>query len=117
MVDLFNYSDTQRLADVGMQAAIDHADDVQQGWSERAFAMLEAYARTHPEFMTEEARVWAHEQGLPQPPDKRAWGAVAQRAARTGVLGLLRYQKTRIPPAHATPRPLWRSHLYGKDAA
>jgi CBS domain-containing protein len=101
----------QEMADEGMSRAADHAESVNPGWNEQAFSMLLTYAETHFEFMTEDVRVWAHTKGLPQPPDGRAWGAVTQRAVRARLLVRDRYRKTRIPPAHATPRPVWRSPL------
>lgn len=108
---------TQDMADAGMQQAVDHADAVEPGWSEQAYAMFLEYAADHFEFMTEDVRVWAHENGLPQPPDGRAWGAVTHRAIRAKLVVCDRYRKTRIPPAHATPRPVWRSQIFSQQAA
>jgi hypothetical protein len=119
--DLFSRMDaptTQELAVDGMNRAVDHADRVEPGWSDQAYEMMEGYALSHFEFMTEEVRVWAYGEGLPQPPDGRAWGAVTSRAVKAGMIALNRYRKTRIPPAHATPRAVWRSILYqGSEAA
>lgn len=99
---------TQQMADEGMKQAVDHADAVDENWSGRAYELFVRYARTRRLFMTEDARVWAHEQGLAHPPDKRAWGAVTNRAVRAGIICRDHYEKTKIPPAHATPRPVWR---------
>lgn len=123
--DLFNFMDApisprptaQELADDGMNRAVDHADALEGGWSERAYSMLLDYAAQHFEFMTEDVRVWAHEQSLPMPPDGRAWGAVTLRAAKAKMIVVDRYRKTRIPPAHATPRPVWRSQIFVQEAA
>jgi hypothetical protein len=125
MADLFNFMDApvsprstaQQLADDGMNRAVDHADQVEPGWSQRAYDMLEGYALSHFEFMTEDCRVWAHGEGLPTPPDGRAWGAVTLRAVKAGLIVCDRYRKTRIPPAHATPRPVWRSQIFQAVAA
>lgn len=116
MTDLFSYEappkTTQQLADEGMRVAGEHADAVEPDWQARAYACFERYARSHAEFMTEDVRTWAHEEGLPVPPDGRAWGAVTNRAARLKMVEVARYEKTKIPPAHATPRPVWRSLVY-----
>lgn len=106
----------QQLADDGMATAIEHADAVLPGWGEHAYEMLVGYALNNFEFMTEDARVWAHRHGLPTPPDGRAWGAVTLRAVKAGIISCDRYQKTRIPPAHSTPRPVWRSAIYAEAA-
>jgi hypothetical protein len=114
MTDLFSYNPSaKQLADEGMRQAADHADAEEPRWTDRAYEALENFARTHREFMTEDARTWAHQNGLPMPPDKRAWGAVTKRAQRANIVVIERYQSTRIPPAHASPRPVWGSRIYG----
>jgi hypothetical protein len=120
MNDLFSYSAASgpaaEGAAQGMTRAAEHADRIEPGWSDRAYDMLEGYALCHFEFMTEDVRVWATEEGLPPPPDGRAWGAVTLRAVRNKVIVCDRYRPTRIPPAHSTPRPVWRSQLYQEAA-
>jgi hypothetical protein len=125
VADLFSMMDpptagvptAQQLADDGMSRAVAHADAVEEGWSDRAYRLLCRYATEHSEFMTEEVRVWAHAIGLPKPPDGRAWGAVTLRAVKASIICCRRYQKTRIPPAHATPRPVWGSLCFRELAA
>lgn len=109
--------DTRQMALDGMARAAEHADAVDEGWSDRAYSALREYALKNDEFMTEDVRVWAHRNGLPTPPDGRAWGAVTLRAVKANLVVCDRYRKTRIPPAHATPRPVWRSRIFGAEAA
>lgn len=110
MTDLFSY--TRSLARDGMLRAIEHADRVEPTWSDRATAILNQYALTNPEFMAEDVRVHAHKfMGLPNPPDPRSWGAVINSAVRHGIIVRDRYELTKIPPAHATPRPVWKSRI------
>ncbi|HEX8577977.1 MAG TPA: hypothetical protein VF655_00095 [Allosphingosinicella sp.] len=101
----------------GMARAAANADAKQEQWTARAFAYLTSYAETHFEFMTEDVRVAAYAEGLPVPSDGRAWGSVTQRAARENYIAVSAYRKTRIRPAHATPRPLWRSLVFKEQAA
>lgn len=116
MTDLFSF-DSRALARDGMNRAIEHADRVEPSWSERATAILLDYATTHSEFMAEDVRVHAHKvMGLPNPPDPRSWGAVVNNAVRGGVIVRDRYELTKIPPAHATPRPVWRSRIFRQAA-
>lgn len=90
---------------------------VTANWTHRAFAALEHYARTHREFMGEDVRQWAHhDAGLPMPPDGRAWGFVIVRGLKEGLYECVGYRKTRIPPAHATPRAIWRSKIWQAPA-
>lgn len=96
----------------GMARAVEHANQVEPEWSDKAGALLRQYAERHSEFMTEDVRVWAHENGLEYPPDPRAWGAVANRAVRAALIQRIGFRPTKIRPAHATPRPVWRSLVY-----
>ena len=110
MTDLFTYASTRDLANEGMTRAVEHADRVEPSWSNRAYSILHDYALTHSEFMAEDVRVHAHKVlSLPQPPDPRAWGAVINSAVRNRIIIRDRYELTKVPPAHATPRPVWRS--------
>lgn len=105
-----------QLADAGMNRAAEHADAANPKWTDRAFQMVLDFAKTRHEFMGEEVRQWAHRQGLPLPPDGRAWGFVIVRAIRAEVIECAGYRNTRIPPAHATPRAIWRSNIYREQA-
>lgn len=66
------------------QQAGDHADRELGDWIGAACELALQYGRgCYPEgFLMEEARVFAHEKGLPQPPDARAWGSVTGRLKR-----------------------------------
>ncbi len=68
--------------DLGMQRSVDHANKVESEWSGQALGLLVAFAKyiARP-FLIEEARTYAEANGLPQPPDARAWGAVTKRAS------------------------------------
>lgn len=42
------------------------------------------------------------------PPDNRAWGAIALRAYRDGLIKKAGYAKSKIKSNHAGPRSAWR---------
>lgn len=68
--------------DQGVERSAGHANRVESEWTGQALGMLTAFASQHGEpFLIEEARAWAEARGLPEPPDKRSWGAVARSAA------------------------------------
>lgn len=115
MTDLFDFA--RQLADAGMQTAVEHADAVDAGWSDRALEHVRAFATFRERFLGEDVRTWAHEQGLPKPPKACAWGAVMVRAARDGLIARGGYGTTRIPPQHAKPAVLWLSCTFGKEQA
>ncbi len=103
-----NLFDGRALRDDGISRAIQHADAVVPTWSETAFGWFCLYAKHHREFITEAARQYAEQRGFSTPPDKRAWGAVAVRAARAGIVRANGYAKATDPKVHANPKTLWR---------
>lgn len=105
---VFDIPAAERARDEGMRHAIDHADSRELNWSNRAYDLFVQYACLHGEFMTEDVREWAEQQGLPQPPDRRAWGAIAAIARRRGVVVHVRYAPQKSVNAHRAPKSVWR---------
>lgn len=103
----------RQLADEGAQAAADHAERETVDWKKRALKAFEDYARNNTEFLTEDVRVWAHQNGLPGAPDGRAWGHVSKQAVKERFVEVSGYRNTRIKPAHAGPRAVYRSLIMG----
>jgi len=60
------------------------ADNAGAKWKERAFNAFKMYATEHQFFITEEVR--ASNPDIPAPPDDRAWGSIALRAGREGIV-------------------------------
>lgn len=111
--ELMSGKTARELAEEGAQRAVDHANAVEEDWGDRAFKHFRAYALANTQFMTEDVRVHAYANGLPHAPDGRAWGAVTMRAKRERIVAVDHYANTRIKPAHATPRPVFRSLIMG----
>lgn len=103
--DLLSWSDSQKNAERGIAMAVDHADAEQPGWSEQALAFVVTYAASHDQFMAEDAREYAHKQGLPLPPEGRAWGYVLQSAAKRKLIVRAGYQPARS--SNGSPKCLW----------
>lgn len=103
-LDLFSGAEKR---DRGIARAINHADEVAPGWSVDAYRFLLTYMRTHSEFMGEEVRV-ASEGILPDPPDKRAWGAIMVRAVKSGLLVRKEYRSVTNPKAHRSICSVWQ---------
>lgn len=85
--------------EAGMQAAVDHAERVDPGWSDLAYAYLVKFAINAPrgERFTAEAitDAYAADAGFVQPPDQRAWGGVFLRAMNKGVLSIADFNGVR----------------------
>jgi hypothetical protein len=97
-----------RRAD-GMQRADAHAS---VDWKEAAFAELSAYLRTHSEFFCD--AFWA-ETRLSRPAESRALGPVIARAAREGLMVRTGEYRPSVA-SHLSPKPVWRSLVYGRAA-
>jgi len=97
------------LRDVGMQRAADHADRVEEGWSDRAHGFLVDYvaANRGRAFMAEDIRASAESEGLPPPPDNRAWGSVVSRAVRASIIKRMGYGAQKSVTCHCSPKSIW----------
>jgi len=95
-----------KLRDAGMQQAVDNAESKHPSWGDRALSLLVKYPKD--EFMAEQVREFAKSRGLPDPPSKRAWGAVIVKAKKMGIIEHMRYDRVSNPKAHRTPASVWR---------
>lgn len=97
------------LRNAGMAAAAANADRMTPRWCDRAFEFLTDYVATNEApFMTEEVRAAAEKNGLPPPPDRRAWGSVTTRAVREGFIKRIGYGPQRAAGCHCAPKSIWK---------
>ena len=98
------------LAVEGMTAAAANAERDTEGWNQMAVESFVRYVMDvkHP-FMTEDVRCFAEALGMPEPPDKRAWGAIAMKAKRAGLIVSLGYAPQQSVNAHKAPKTLWKA--------
>lgn len=97
-------------AAAGAQLAADHADKATDtSWSARAMLALLQFAKARPSsaFMTEDARAAAEKNGLPLPPDRRAWGHVVRAASAAGHIQHVGYDRQKAANCHSSPKSLW----------
>lgn len=98
---------------MGMQEAIDaaadHADKVIEGWTEDAFQLLIRFMRKGAIFKAEDVRNFAVTASFPEPPDRRAWGSVFQRAAREKLIVRIGYAQCQNKGSHNRPTTLWQA--------
>lgn len=105
--DLFD--EGARLASEGMAQAVEHAYRVEPNWSDRAYAAFVKFARQNAVFTSEGVRAAAEAEGLPLPPDMRAWGAIVKRAVSLRVVTSAGYTTSNNPQAHSRPIRRWQS--------
>lgn len=88
------------------EAVVSKTEKTNPNWSVDAEGALRNYARLiNGPFLVEHARNWAHEQGLQEPHDLRAWGAVVKRMAAKGELVFAGYGSAQS--SHHSPKCMW----------
>ena len=96
---------------LAIDSSVEHADAVIPSWSDNAFALLVAYLGKHDgEFCSDQVRSWATNNGLEEPPNRHAWGAVMLRAKREGLIkknGMGTYHFPDSPNTHGKPTNFW----------
>lgn len=92
----------------GMQQAIDHANAVTPGWSEKARQfILKQFLPLHKRFMTEDIRSYAAQVEFELPPHGRAWGGVVAGIAKDFFIINIGTRKVANKKAHRTPATYW----------
>ncbi len=101
----------KQLRDRGISRAVEHAEEVEEGWQAKALAFMRTYAETHHLFSGEMVRI--ESRGVvSEPAHLRAWGAVLVGAAKRGWIKEAGFVKVSNPKAHKTPATLWESLLF-----
>ncbi len=97
----------QKRGATAAQACADAAERRNPGWVDSAFAAFVAYARLagpSGKFTTEDVRLAATT--VPPAPDGRAWGAIAQKAKREGVVKPCGFRA--VESSNGSPKTLWQ---------
>lgn len=99
-------SDADRRRDLGISRAVSHAERVVNEWNARADAALFSFLieQCGQSFLAEDfVRYATLRFGLPEPPDRRAFGGVIRRSARAGKIIRLEYRLD----AYCSPKAVW----------
>lgn len=100
-LDLFG---ARKRRDAGIQSAAEHAG---HAWNVLAYQFLEGFATAADRpFLIENVVTAAAEAGIPEPPDRRAWGGVVQRAHRAGKITKCGFAAS--ASSNCSPMLLWR---------
>ena len=97
----------QLLRDKGIKMSVENADKNIENWSQKAYYFFINYIKDKKFFMTEDVRI-ASEGLLETPPSKRAWGSIAVRAKKEGLIESAGFSAVKNPKAHSTPATLWK---------
>jgi hypothetical protein len=105
--DLFNRPVTG--LEIGHAMANVAANHAGEEWKQFAYDSFVEYAKIHGEFTTEQVRgACSH---VSAPPDKRAWGQVALRAKKNGVIESAGWTRAESKSVHGMVITLWRSKI------
>jgi len=96
-----------------MRTALEHAERVHPEWKNEAYTFLVQFAQSHAEFISEDVGDAHEKAGLPQPPTRRAWGALYQKAAREGYIVQCGLGRSRL--RHASVCPRWKSLVFNRS--
>ncbi len=89
------------------QSCADAAERINPGWAEKAHSFFWAFARVREarQFTTEDVRV-SSENVVPAAPDARAWGSIAMRLKREGIIVAVGYRG--VESSNGSPKTLWQ---------
>ena len=102
-------NEAKQLGHEAAQIASDHADRIEYNWSADAYNLFCDYAKTHDTFTTEQVRL-----SFPtfhKPPTNRAWGGVALKAQKNGIIKAVGIVPTKNRTAHGANATLWKSQI------
>jgi hypothetical protein len=98
------------LRDHGIETSVQHANNVEPGWSELAYQFLLDFITDVGEFLCEDLRIAAKGK-VPDPPDGRAWGYVIVKAVKAGVIRRQGYGTMKAACSHKCPKTIWISNI------
>jgi hypothetical protein len=100
----------KKITEEAIQAGVDHANAIHECWSDVAFDFFKGYAEINPRFMTEDVRM-ASKGLVPEPPTARAWGWIALKAAKAGIVHNKNRETDKVKNirAHHANAAVWKS--------
>jgi hypothetical protein len=100
-------NEARQLGLFAAEMSAKHADVVNENWTADAYSLFVKFSNENNRpFLTEEVRAYAEGQGLPSPPDGRAWGHIAKSCDRNKVIKSIGYSAAKS--SNGSPKVLWR---------
>lgn len=99
--------------DAGINQAVQHAEEIHLGWTDKAVEAIRTYARCvkarGETFTAEKVRNSIIGACVPAPPSRRAWGGAILRAQREGLIVKVGIARSQAPHCHTSMVTEWRS--------
>lgn len=108
-------SQARAQATEGIERALNATLKTDPEWAAKAYTFLEAFAREHESFISEDVSDCSRRTDFPQPRTDRAWGSIYVRAAKNGLI-VQDHVAGRSRRRHNSICLKWRSLVYGKPA-
>ncbi len=104
----FDFTGSQ-LRDAGLSLAVENAESKNNGWKERTWILFKEFLRDQREpFLMESFRAYlAMIDDYEFPHTNRAYGAIALKAAREGLIKKIGHKNVSTATAHACFAALW----------
>lgn len=110
-LDMFKQDEGKRLADAGLNLAVDTANTEHPGWAERCWQLFWQWLNKKPmyfEFMIEDFREYLNKYDLlEKPKSDRAFGFISKKAVSRGLIELSRIVRVKNKKAHCANAALW----------
>jgi len=106
MKEQLNLFEGNKLRDLGIEQSFENAESKCGKWGSLAYSFLLQYIKENDKFMAEDVRA-ASEGIVPEPPSKRAWGAIFVMAKKNKIIKSIGFGNVKNPKAHRTPATLW----------
>lgn len=103
----FDFEAAEKARDYGIQKAVDHANAVNDNWSERAYDLLKEFINSNKVFKCEDFRMWCCDK-IEQPPSLRAFGGIIMKAAKAGLIEKVGIEAVSNVKAHMANAGVWR---------
>jgi hypothetical protein len=102
-----------KARDAGIAQAIQHAEEIHLGWTDKAVEAIRTYARCvrarGETFTAEKVRNSIIGACVPAPPHKRAWGGAILRAQREGIIVKAGITHSKAAHCHLSMVTEWRA--------
>lgn len=95
---------------IGLERAQDAANAAGEDWRTLAIDAFRRHARNNRFFTTEQVR--AANKGLPEPPDKRAWGSIPRAAVSEGLIQRHSWARADSKSVHGMIVTQWESCIF-----
>ena len=100
-----------QLRDIGIRQSEFNANKEYVNWSDQAYDFAVHFCRYHKELMMEDIRT-ASKGKVPDPPSLRAWGSIALKLIKNGVVEKLSTRPVQNPKAHCANASFFESKIY-----